>query len=187
MDIAEVQTYLDTNKDLPEVKSYIGGLVSPDRVTAYLDSEDGKKLLQPRLDTYQSKGLKTWQDNNLTKMVDEEVKKRFPDADPKDVAMAQLKAEFENMKNSTLKEKLTNKTLKQFQELKLPNELVDFIVSDEESTKKNIEMLKNLFATHDEAIKTEFAKAHSYTPPNGDKSALAGDEKARAEIAKYMK
>jgi hypothetical protein len=186
MDIAEVQAFLDTNKDLPEVKNYVNGFTTVDRVNAFLEGEDGKKLLQPRLDTYHNKGLESWKTNNLTKMVDEEVKKRFPDADPKDVAMAQLKAEFENMKNSTLKEKLTNKTLKQFQELKLPSELVDFIVGDEESTKKNIEMLKNLFATHDEAIKTEFAKGNSYVPPAA-KGGNVGDEKARAEIAKYMK
>jgi hypothetical protein len=82
---------------------------------------------------------------------------------------------------------LTNKTLKAFQEKKLPSELVDFLIgADEEVTSKNVEMLSKLFATHDEAIKTEFAKSNSYTPPKDKGSVGKEEETARAEIAKYM-
>lgn len=182
----EVKAYFDTNKDSEEVKNYVGGFVTSDRVNSFLEGEDGKKLLQPKLDQYHTKGLKTWQEKNLSSLVDTEVKKRFPDADPKDVELNKLKAEFENMKNATVKEKLTNKTLKQFQELKLPTELVDFIVSDEESTTKNIETLKAIFAAHDEAIKTEFAKGNSYTPPLG-KQDISGKKLLEDEVSKYFK
>jgi hypothetical protein len=183
----EVQKYITDNMDKDEnIKNYIGGFITPDRVNNFLETEDGKKLLQPKLDIYHTKGLKTWQEKNLNTLVDTEVKKRFPDADPKDVELKKLQAEFENMKKNTEREKLTNKTLKQFQELKLPTELVDFIVSDEETTQKNIEKLKALFATRDEAIKTEFAKNNSYTPP-GSKIDLNAKKALEEEVSKYFK
>jgi hypothetical protein len=186
----EVTDYLETNKDAEEVKGYVGGLssITPDRATAFLDTEDGKRFLQPKLDTYHSKSLESWKTNNVPKLVDEEVKKRFPDADPKDVEMKKLQAQLDKMQSDSTRKDLTNKTLKAFQEKKLPSELVDFIIgADEEVTSKNVEMLSKLFATHDEAIKTEFAKSNSYIPPNTKGSVGKEEEAARAEISKYMK
>jgi hypothetical protein len=186
----EITDYFETNKDTEEVKGYIGGLnpVTPDRATAFLDTEDGKRLLQPKLDTYHSKSLESWKTNNVPKLVDEEVKKRFPDADPKDVEMKKLQAQLDKMQSDSTRKDLTNKTLKAFQEKKLPSELVDFLIgADEEVTSKNVEMLAKLFATHDEAIKTEFAKSNSYTPPVSKGSVGKEEEAARAEISKYMK
>jgi hypothetical protein len=188
MDIAEVQAFMETNKDLPEVKNYVNGFLTVDRVNGYLEGDDGKKILQPRLDTYHNKGLETWKTNNLNKMVDEEVTKRFPKADPRDVELGQVKSDLAAIKLDALRKDLTNKALKTAQDKKLPTDLIDFFVgNDEETTSKNLEKFIATMATHDEAIKTEFAKGNSYTPPAGDKSALVGDEKARAEIAKYMK
>ena len=186
--IAEIQAYIEANKDKPEVSSYIGGFITSDRVNQFLEGEDGKKILQPRLDTYHSKGLESWKTNNLNKLVDEEVNKRFPKADPRDIALAKITSDFEAMKNEASRKDLTNKALKTAQEKKLPTDLIDYFVgNDEETTNKNLEKFIATMAAHDEAIKTEFAKGNSYTPPNGDKSALVGDEKARAEISKYMK
>ena len=186
MELNEVKEYLNTNKDIEDVKSYIGGLnpMTADRTNEFLNTEDGKRLLQPKLDTYMNKGVESWKTNNLAGLVDAEVKKRFPTLDPKDKALADLSAQFEDMKNSTAKEKLTNKTLKQFQELKLPSELVDFIVGDEASTAKNIDIIKAIFSTRDEAIKTELVKGNSYTPPTG--GSAGNMDKLREKIRKNM-
>jgi hypothetical protein len=183
----EVKAYFDTNKDNEDVKGYIGGLVTPDRVNSFLESEDGKKLLQPKLDSYHTKGLKTWQDKNLNSLVDAEVKKRFPDADPRDVELKKLQAQLDQMQKETLHKDLTNKALKTATEKKLPSDLIDyFIGADEETTNKNLEKFIATMSAHDEAIRTEFAKGNSYTPPN-NKGNVGGDEKLRAEIQKYMK
>ena len=40
-----------------EYKNYISGLINDERVTAYLDTDSGKKLMQPKLDSYFSKGV----------------------------------------------------------------------------------------------------------------------------------
>jgi hypothetical protein len=185
----EVKAYFDTNKDTEEIKNYIGGLnpVTTDRANAFLNTEDGKKLLQPKLDTYHNKGLESWKTNNLDTLVAAKVKELHPDADPKDLALNKLQAQLDKMQGDSARKDLTNKTLKQFQEKKLPAELVDFIIgADEDATSKNLEMLTALFAKHDEAIKTEFAKSNSYTPPNTKGNLGKEEEAARAEIAKFM-
>jgi len=184
----EVKAYFEANKDNEDVKGYIGGFVTPDRVNDFLNTEDGKKTLQPKLDSYHSKSLESWKTNNIAKLVDEEVKKRFPDADPKDVELKKLKEDFEKMKQDALKKDLTNKALKIAQEKKLPTDLIDFFIgNDDDTTTANLEKLIATMAAHDEAIKTEFAKGNSYTPPNGDKTSLSGEEKIREEISKFMK
>lgn len=184
----EVKAYFETNKDNEDVNNYVGSLVNSDRVNNFLNTDDGKKLLQPMLDKYHSKGLETWKNNNLTKLIDEEVSKRFPQADPKDVELKKMQAEIEKMKSDSVKKDLTNKTLKQFQDKKLPTELVEFIIGgDEETTNKNIELLANLFAKHDEEIKTEFIKGNSYTPPKNTGNLGKEEETVRAEMSKWMK
>ena len=190
MDINEIQSYLTSNAEVPEVKTYMNSFKVQPTLEVFKGltntNADFKSFMDSEKDKHSTKGLETWKTNNLDKIYQERFIKENPSADPKDTQLAQLKAEFESMKNATAKEKLTNKTLKQFQDLKLPNELVDFIVSDDETTQKNIEMLKTLFAAHDEAIKTEFAKGGSYIPPSG-KQDLNGKKAMEDEVAKYFK
>jgi NH3-dependent NAD+ synthetase len=42
------------------------------------NSEDGKKLLQSLSDNRVTRGIDTWKQNNLDKLVEEEIGKRFP-------------------------------------------------------------------------------------------------------------
>lgn len=187
----EIPAYLEANKDNEEVKKYIGGFITPDRVNSFLESDDGKKLLQPKLDGYATKAVqshdKKFKETELQKLIDAEVKKRYPDKDPKDTEIANLKAEFEKMQKDAARKDITNKALKVAQEKKLPTDLIDYIVSDdEETTMKNMDKLTDIFAKHDEAIKTELLKGNSYTPPKG-----GGDPNAKKaledEVSKYFK
>lgn len=184
----EIKTYFETNKDSEEVKGYVGGLITPDRVNSFLDGEDGKKLLQPKLDSYHGKGLETWKTKNLNTLVDAEIKKRFPDADPKDVELKNMKAMIEQMKADGTREKLTNSALKTAQEKKLPAELVDFMVGkDADTTNANLEKLAKIFQDHDESIKLQLAKDNSYIPPGNSSSGnLSGKDLLRAQVRKSM-
>lgn len=170
MDINEVKQFIEENKENEEVKNYIGGFITSDRVTEFLEKEDGKKILQPRLDSYFTKGLSTWKENNIEKLLDEEIKKRFPEKDVKDVELEKVKAELERIKADALRKELTNKALLIADEKKLPKDLVDyFIGNDEENTTKNLERLESVFSKHVESLVQERLKTdHSYTPPKGD-------------------
>jgi len=190
--IGEITTYLEANKENAEVQTLLDGFkVSPtlEAFKAKLNDADFKGFMDSERDKHSTKSLETWKTNNLTKLVDAEVIKRYPAADPKDLALTKLQAQLDKMESDSARKDLTNKTLKQFQDAKLPSELVDFMVgANEEATNKNVAALTALFAAHDEKIKTEFAKGSSYTPPNTTKGGLGKEEEAaRAEISKWMK
>ncbi|MBU3098378.1 MULTISPECIES: DUF4355 domain-containing protein [Clostridium] len=185
----EVKTYMDSLKVEPTLEVFKGLASTNVDFKSYMDSEKDK---------HSAKGLETWKINNLGKAVDDEVNKRFPKADPKDVEFAKYKAEQEKTTaatNATIAKMiadsahkdLTNKALQYASEKKLPADLVGyFIGADQETTDKNLEKLMATMTAHDEAIKLEFAKGNSYTPPAGG-TTLTGDEKIRADIAKWMK
>lgn len=169
MDFNEVKQFIEENKDNEEVKSYIGGFITSDRVESFLNNENGKKLLQPKLDSYFSKGLETWKANNIEKLLDEEIKKRFPEKDVKDIELEKVKAELEKIKLDSLRKELTNKAIKIANDKKLPLDLVDyFIGNDEETTNKNLEALESVFSKHIETLVQERLKEKAYVPPTGE-------------------
>lgn len=156
----EVKTYLDSFKVEPTLEVFKGKLKNDKDFKAFLDSEKDKHL---------SKGIETFKTNNLEKLIDEEVKKRFPQADPKDTELAKLKAEIEKMQKESLKKDLTNKAIKIATDKKLPVDLVDFLIGEsEESTVKNIEKLESAFNTNLETLVQERLKTNSYVPPKND-------------------
>jgi len=164
----EVQQYISDNLDKDEnVKNYVSGFVTQDRVNNFLSTEDGKRFLQPTLDSYFSKGLETFKQKTMPTIIDEEVKKRFPDIDPKDKQIAELKQQFEQMQKDALKKEITIKTSKVMQEKKLPLDLLDFLIgADEDTTMANLNALEKVFAPTVEALVTE-RLGSGYVPPSG--------------------
>lgn len=176
MDLQEVKTYLETNSQDAAVVEYLSELKKPtaEVVNSYLDSQEGVKLLQPRLDSHFSKGLQTWKDNNLSKLIDEEVAKRNPGETPEQKEIRELKAQLEQDKAERLKEKLTNVAMKKADELGLPLDLVQhFIGADEDSTNSNLENFNSAFQT---AIK---AQVDSKFKQNGRDVKNYGDDKQK--------
>lgn len=167
--LQEVTTWLEAQKGTEEVKNYIGGLnpLTSDGVDTFLGTEDGKKLLQPKLDVYSTKSLKSWQEDNLDKLYQERYTKENPTADPSSLEIKKLQAQLDKMQNESTHKDLTNIALKQFQEKKLPIELTDFFICDSnETTTKNIEALEKVFSAQVETIVAERLKG-GYKPPVG--------------------
>lgn len=155
MDLQEVKTYLETNSQDEAVIEYMNELKKPtaEAINNYLDTQEGAKLLQPRLDSHFSKGLQTWKDNNLNKLIDEEVAKRNPGETPEQKEIRELKAQIEKDRNEREKEKLTNIAMKKANELGLPLNLVNhFIGTDENTTTSNLEDFNKLYQ---ESIQTQ--------------------------------
>lgn len=155
MDLQEVKTYLETNSQDEAVIEYMNELKKPtaEAINSYLDTKEGSKLLQPRLDSHFSKGLQTWKDNNLNKLIDEEVAKRNPGETPEQKEIRELKAQIEKDRNEREKEKLTNIAMKKANELGLPLNLVNhFIGTDENTTISNLEDFNKLYQ---ESIQTQ--------------------------------
>ena len=176
MDLQEVKTFIETNSQDAAVVEYLSELKKPtaEVVNSYLDSQEGVKLLQPRLDSHFSKGLQTWKDNNLSKLIDEEVAKMNPGETPEQKEIRELKAQLEQDKAERLKEKLTNVAMKKADELGLPLDLVQhFIGADEDSTNSNLENFNSAFQT---ALQTQ---VNSKFKQNGRDVKNYGDDKQK--------
>lgn len=181
MTIKELIEAMKEFENTPEFDTYVNQHMTADRVNKYLESDDGKKILQPKLDTHFNKGLKTWQENNLSGLVDAEIKKRYPEKDEKDIELANVKAELEKMKAESIRKDLTNKALQLATEKKLPTELVEyFIGADEKATTANLGKLEKAFTTALGAAVDEKLKG-GYVPPDG------GTESVDGVTAAFMK
>lgn len=186
MNINDVKQFIEENKDNEEVKNYIGGFITSGRVEEFLNSDDGKKLLQPKLDSYHSKSLESWKMNNIEKLLDAEVKKRFPAKDEREIEVEKLRLEVEKMKQEKLHETLKNKALTYATEKKLPVNLVDyFLGADEEGTIKNLNSLEEVFNAHIQNQVEERLKSNNYTPPKSNSQSTDISKMSMEEYANY--
>lgn len=148
MNLEEIKNYLTENKDSEEVQALLQGFnsTSTDDIKAFLESDEGKQLIQPKLDTYFTKGLETWKQNNLEKLINEEVSKRNPDETPEQKRIRELEEYVAQKEREALIQTNKNKALSVLTEKQLPSNLVDFFVAeDEETTLKNLEQFEEVF------------------------------------------
>ncbi|MCY8918052.1 DUF4355 domain-containing protein [Bacillus atrophaeus] len=141
--LEDVKQFLEENKENEEVKSYLNELsaVSADKVNGFLDTDEGKRLIQPRLDSYFTKGLETWKSNHLDGLVDSKVKELYPEETEEQKRIRKLEKELEDQKKASQHEKLLNSAISYASGKSLPAdaELMQFFIGeDEESTMKNL-------------------------------------------------
>lgn len=168
MEFNELIESIKSFEGTEDYNNYVAGFVNADSVSKFLETDAGKELLKPINDSHFTKSLETWKNNNLAKLVDEEHKKRFPDADPKDTEIAKLKADFEALKAESVRKDLTNKALTIATEKGLPVDLVNFFVGeDEAATTKNLETLETAFsAAVKKVVDERLGKSHK--PDSGN-------------------
>ncbi|MGS7036899.1 DUF4355 domain-containing protein [Staphylococcus aureus] len=148
MNIEEVKSFFEEHKDDKEVKDYLKGLktVSVDDVKGFLDTEEGKRFIQPELDRYHSKGLESWKEKNLEDLIEQEVRKRNPEQSEEQKRISALEQELEKRDAEAKREKLRSNALGKTQELNLPTSLVDrFLGDSDEDTEQNLKALKETF------------------------------------------
>lgn len=171
MSLEQIRELIEQNKENEDVKAYLQGLnpLTVEGVTSFISQNvDAKKWFDSEKDKHYNKAFETWKGNNFEKLVDEEIRKRFPEKDVKDIELEKVKAELERIKADALRKELTNKALIVADEKKLPKDLVDyFIGNDEENTTKNLEKLESVFSKHIETLVQERLKKGAYTPPTG--------------------
>lgn len=169
MNFNEIVEALKGFEGTEDFENYIGGHVTADRVSKFLETEDGKKFIQPTLDKYHNKGLENWKKGNEFKsLVDAKIKELYPEADPKDKRVAELEAQIAKMQAENVRKDLTNKALTFANEKGLPVELVDFFVgADEETTNKNMATFEKIYTGAVSKGIKDGLKGSNYTPPNG--------------------
>ncbi|MBJ7897205.1 DUF4355 domain-containing protein [Bacillus atrophaeus] len=177
MNIEEIKQFLAENKDNEEVKAFVGELsaVSADKVKGFLETEEGKRLIQPRLDSYFTKGLETWKSNNLESLIEEELQKRNPSKTPEQIELEKLRSEIERERAARNREALVNKALNVADEKQLPKGVIDyFIGEDEETTLANLSKFEETFnAAVQNAVDIKF-KESGTNFEKGDPSPASG-------------
>jgi hypothetical protein len=149
MDLNEIKTWLNEHKTDSDVSAYLGELSAVDatKAQAFLDTDEGKKVIQPRLDQHFTKGLETWKSNNLSSLIEEEVKKRNPQKSPAELEVEKLRKEIEDERKARNHESLVNKALKVADEKHLPKDVLNFFIGqDEETTTANLGKLEETFS-----------------------------------------
>jgi hypothetical protein len=160
MTLEELKQFIEANKDNQEVQNYLKGLypLTPEGVTAFLNTEDGKKLLQPRLDQHFTKGLETWKEKTLPSLLDEEIKKKFPGETEDQKRMRKLEDELKAEKQARIRSELVNKATTLATQKGLPVDLVAYFVGqDEETTTNNLTALESIWQQYlEKAVEAKF-------------------------------
>lgn len=168
MNLEDVKKFFEENKDNEEVKAYLADLkkVSVQEVQQMLvENEELKRWFDSEKDRHFSKGLETFKQKTMPKLIEEEIKKRFPEADPKDVKLKELEAKIQQMEQEKLRESLKNKALTLATEKKLPIQLIDyFIGQDEESTLQNLAKFEEVWTQNLQALVEEKLKTSGVNP-----------------------
>jgi hypothetical protein len=140
--IEELLAFVDVKEGQEDaLVDYLKGkMISPEGVKSYLDTQDGKKMLQPMLDRYHNKGLETWKMNNLDSIIEEEVTKRNPGETPEQKRIRALEQKLEQAEAEKRRTRLESLAQSLAAQKGLPSEVIaHFVGSDEDSTEANIE------------------------------------------------
>lgn len=170
MVLEEVKQFLESEEGRTEevgklLSSYVP--ITKEKVQEYVEKEpDAKAWIDSVKDKHLQKGLETWKSNHLETMINDEIKKRFPEKSEQELEVERLKSEINKMKFEKEKETLTNKTMQIASERNLPIELAGFFIGEnEESTLENLKVFETAFQGSVQKALEERLKTNGYTPP----------------------
>lgn len=127
----QIQEALNNNEELNNKIKL--SFITPENVNGFLETSEGKQLLQPKMDSYFSKGLDTWKNNNLQKLIDEEVSRRNPAETPEQKAIRELQQQMAQANAEKIKAEQIALGQAIASEKGLPTSLVPYFIGDNES------------------------------------------------------
>ncbi|KRT94015.1 DUF4355 domain-containing protein [Bacillus glycinifermentans] len=179
MNLEEVKHFLNDNKENADVKAYLEELsaVSADKVKGFLETDEGQKLIRPKLDQHFTKSLETWKANNLDELVNAKVKELYPEETEEQKRIRKLEQELEKQQKEAKREKLMNTAISYASEKGLPTDIVAyFLGDDEETTKSNLSTLEEKYhAAVQQAVENKFKENGRTVEPGGGGSGQGGN------------
>lgn len=171
MDIKSIAAKLKKGEALTaEELNFLEALktVNIDSVKDYLEKDEaGIKYLKSLNDAAVTKGINTFKEKTMPGLIEEEIKKKFPDETEEQKKLRILTEEQEKLKTDLKRKDLLNKAISIATEKKLPLKLVEkFLGDDEEMTIQNLELFE---AEYNGGISTaveEKFKENGRTPPS---------------------
>lgn len=166
--------------------------VSIDSVKEFLEKDEaGKKLMQTQKDAAVTKGIETFKEKTMPGLLEEEIKKKFPDETAEQKRMRELETKQQKLEAEIKRKDLHNKAISLATEKKLPIKLMEkFLGEDEETTLKNIEEFESIYSDAiGQRVEEKFKENGrgggdgDPTPPGKDTTKMTDDEyfKSRTE------
>lgn len=159
----QVKAFLDANKNNEEVQAYFKtNVLTADNVKKFLETSEGRKVLQPKLDQHFTKSLETWKANNLESLIEEEVRKRNPEETPEQKRIRELEEKLQKQEREAKLAKLKEKALQHATEKGLPTKFATkyidrFLGDDENITVSTLDELKqDLDSIIEESVNAKF-------------------------------
>lgn len=138
MNLEEIRSFIEQNKDNQEVQGFLSelrGTPSIDEIQRLAnENDDIRTWLQSEKDRHFSKGLETWKAKTMPGLIEEEIRKRYPEETPEQIEIKKLRAEIEQERRERKLATNRAKAKDIASKKELPADLVDFFVSADEST-----------------------------------------------------
>lgn len=174
MDLTEVKAFLDKEKNNEEVKAFLRGFerISEESVNQFLDTEEGYRLLLPRLHSHFDRTLVSWKANNLEKEFETRLKDEIAIRYPEDTEDRKRIKDLERAKKDTdsklLRAELKSEATTFLSEANLPQDLMEHLIgTDEEKTLKNLEAFKTMMDSFQVKNTDDIYKKHGREPKEG--------------------
>jgi len=156
MDLEKLIAFLKEKEASEDVVKFVEGLkpVTSETVKDYVENTDeGKKLLQSLTDAKVTKSIESWKQNNLQKVLDDEIAKRYPPETAEAKRLRELEKRINDQDNLLKRKDLLTSAIKKATEKGLPINVIDRLLGDdEESTEKNLNLFEEEFK---KAIETQ--------------------------------
>ncbi len=169
MTLEDLKQFLKDNADDADVQAYLKKLyITPEHVKEFLATDAGKKILQPMLDAHFAKGLETWKEKTMPSLIEDEIKKRFPDETEEQKRLRKLEEELAKERQARFRSELINKATQIATQKGLPVEMVSYFVGqDEDETTNNLATLEKIWQEHlEKVVADKFKENGRHVPPS---------------------
>lgn len=181
MTIEEIGQFFKDNKDNEKVKTFIATLapaVTADTVKPFLETEDGKRMLQPIMDKRVTEALKTYKEGHFAEEVkaatDAEVLKRNPKETEEQKRLREIEGELAQTKAQAKKAELHRQGADVFSKLGIPLFHLDhFTGSTIEELTTYAEQVQKSYGDREAKVRNELLGS-GYKPGSGNGGASGG-------------
>ena len=146
------------------------------------ENEGFKAWLSSEKDRHFSTSLNTWKENNLSKEVDKEISKRYPEETAEQKKLRDLELKLQAMEQESKMKEIKANTMRVINDKQLDSEILDFVLSDnEETTIANIDKFEGLIERlANKRLEEKYKNANTTPTQSVGQATLSEYEKSRA-------
>ncbi|KAA0956638.1 DUF4355 domain-containing protein [Planococcus sp. ANT_H30] len=171
INLEQFKTLVEAGDNSALEKHIHDSLERGDLVAAATTNKDVLSELDSLKDTHHKTALETWKTNQLPGLIEAKVREANPAKSPAEIALEDLQKKFDDSEKARTRETLKNKALSIAAEKKLPTDLLDFFIADDEdSTNENLGKLEAAYNKAVQAAVEDTFKANGRDPKGGTPS-----------------